>query len=78
MITRYVISALALTAVSAGGYAWYADKRVDRLAAEVESLENRLGNCSARVKNIQEDAQDDATVDDPSLFDVPDSWMFAE
>jgi len=78
MITKYLISALAITTVLAGGYAWYADRKLDRQEATIKSLENRLANCSARVQNILEDAQDDATVDDPSLFDVPDSWMFAE
>lgn len=76
MITKYIISALSAALLAMGGYVWYVDSKLNRQSAEMERLENALGNCSARLKNIREDAKDDATVDDPSVFPVPDDWMF--
>ena len=75
MIIKYAMAALAITTVVSGGYAWYADRKLGKQADRIEMLESKLANCSARVKNIEEDARDDATVDDPSLFDVPDGWL---
>lgn len=75
MITKYIISALAILTVATGGYAWYVDKKSEGQAVVIERLENQLMNCSIRMNKIQEDVRDDATVDDPSLFDVPDGWL---
>ncbi|HEY7823812.1 MAG TPA: hypothetical protein VIG24_13300, partial [Acidimicrobiia bacterium] len=75
MILKYIVSALAILTVVSGGFAWYADKKLSRQADQIETLQNQLANCSARMGKILEDAKDDATVGDPSLFDVPDGWL---
>lgn len=78
MILKYAMAALAITTVVSGGYAWYADRKLGKQADRIEMLESKLANCLARVKNIEEDARDDATVDDPGLYNVPSQWMLPE
>ena len=48
------------------------------LEARVTALHSDLMTCGARLSNIMEDMQSDATVNDPNDFDVPQSWMRSE
>jgi hypothetical protein len=48
------------------------------LEARVAALHNDLMTCGARLSNITEDMQSDATVNDPNDFDVPPHWLRTE
>jgi len=73
ILNRLMIGAgLAITAIF---YIWLQSGWIQDLEKENKNLSKELDNCSERVKNILEDAEDDATVDNPSDFDVPPSWM---
>jgi len=82
MITRLLspvalplLGATSAALLAAGGWIWLQSGWLDDAQAENERLTNQLTTCSARVTNILEDMRDDATVDDPGGFPVPDGWM---
>lgn len=74
-MTKYAIIAalLALSAsVALNGWQRHINASV---TADNERLSASLATCSARIKNIQEDKESDATVIDPNDYVVPDIWM---
>jgi len=74
-LTKYALIAALTGALALAGLLVWEKSKNALLAADVERLTASLATCSARITNIKEDMEDDATVTDPSLFDVPDSWM---
>lgn len=63
--------------ISAGGafYIQHLTGRIDALKHENARLTGQVLTCNARVGNILEDKESDATVSDPGDFDVPDGWL---
>lgn len=78
MITRYALIAALVAGIAAAGWIALLQLENSALQAENERLTNRLATCSARVRNIMEDIKDDARVDDPNAFDVPDRWLLPD
>ena len=84
MLKRYLGSSLLPYLITLGlgtvlasvGTSYYLWKSNTALSEKIVSLNTELSSCKARVTNLKEDAQSDATVTDPKLFDVPDHWMF--
>ena len=61
--------------VAALGWAWLQSGTIDRLERENAALVARVASCNARIDNIREDRESDATVDDLDGFTVPPGWM---
>jgi len=76
MITRYALIAALLAAIAGGGWITLLQIENSRLSAKNDHLSAQLETCGARIKNIVEDQADDATVNDPGDFDIPDGWLF--
>jgi len=74
-VMPYITAALLSTLVAAGGWIWLQERKIDKLEQEARIFEARISTCMARMKNILEDERDDASVDDPRDFDVPDRWL---
>lgn len=71
--TLIIVVMSTLGVASVASYAAY--KTHASALQKIEELSLRLQTCNARLMDIAEDKQSDATVTDPSLFDVPDHWM---
>jgi len=77
-VTKYALIAGLVACLGLGGAAWWFQASAARLRAENKVLSARLFACDARSANLEEDKKSDATVNDPSEFDVPDHWLRPE
>lgn len=74
-VTKYVLMAALVAVLVLAGLLVKEMAASGRLAMENGRLRGAVATCSARIQNIQEDMQSDATVTDPASFDVPAEWM---
>lgn len=70
-----LLGATLLSLMSALGWIWLQSGWYDDLAQENDALTSQIETCTARITNIIEDAKDDALVNDPLDFVVPDGWL---
>lgn len=75
MLSRYIMMAVLAAAIATGIWITWLQRENNQLEAENERLQNKMETFSERMRNIIEDREDDATVDHPSDFDVPDGWL---
>lgn len=74
-VTPYVLGASVAIIGALSGYVWLLSGWLDEVQLELRDARAELATCAARVVNIQEDMESDATVDDPRNFDVPERWL---
>lgn len=81
-ITEKLSIIAAVAAVSFGGIkhvqATMAKRQVAELQLEEASTRGQLLTCAARITNLQEAAESNASIPDDLLdFDIPSDWLFS-
>jgi phage shock protein A len=75
LILAIMASAAGALAIALAVSVWWQGRALTALEAENASLAAQVATCSARITNLLEDKESDATVTDPADFAVPDHWM---
>ena len=73
--TPYIMGATAAAFIALSSWAWVLDQRNQTLKAELATAKGQYATCNARIVNIEEDKESDATVTDPSTYTPPDGWF---
>ena len=75
-ITGIGLGALLTASLALAGAVWWQAGIIDRLDEDLSNALAGLHRCAARLTNILEARESDATVpDDLSGFTVPDAWL---
>lgn len=74
-VTPYILGASVAVIAGLSVYVWLLTGWLDTAKLDLRDARAELATCAARVVNIQEDMESDATVDDPRNFDVPERWL---
>lgn len=75
LILAIMASASIALSIALGAAVWWQGRALTALEAKNSSLAAQVATCSARINNLLEDKESDATVADPDDFAVPDHWM---
>jgi predicted signal transduction protein with EAL and GGDEF domain len=72
-VTGIGLGALLAACLALAGTVWWQSGKIERLDVEAAALDR----CTARIRNMIEARESDATVDpdDLSGFTVPDEWL---
>jgi hypothetical protein len=74
----YILGGVVAAMIGLASWNMILGEKNRNLAAQLQATQARHQACSARILDITEDKQSDATVTDPGTFPAPDGWFLPE